>query len=294
MRIRDEVLTQYRMIKEASGKPSWKDREKDVAAIGGGAYAQHKLREYMGKKGKGRAALTKAIVGDMLSEPGGEKRYNALIKKLQAEGRVSKRLGAGGIQTRIKRYSKKGSESLPILTPKNKDIAAYIEVSRGKKKTPLIALSKNMKTPEYLLHEYGHATGSRYLQQPAGISEALQHGKGLGRYVRGGQALMSGRALRQAYKAKTKEEFQKAERANREAAAANTALSLPLIAEEGRASARAIGYGRKFGVPLKKMQLARALGTYVAPVAAVSGLPYLANRAMMKYRRDRLKKKGKS
>lgn len=156
-----------------------------------------------------------------------------------------------------------------------------------------IAMGKKMKDADILLHELGHATGTGAKVMNS-LPGALAYGLTTGPV---GSIASIGGNLRASYKslsADDKKSLDDAEKANKRALQISAIHKVPQLAEEARASIRAVGLGKKFGRNVNKRKLLGAYGTYAA--SAIPHLaPYLVNKAIINKKRKNLKnKKGDS
>jgi hypothetical protein len=135
-------------------------------------------------------------------------------------------------------------------------------------------------SPTPILHELGHGTGkasrSKGWQNVLGTTMGLKRGVSLvGAGLSGGAALS----------AKSDEDIARANRINNMSVIAGGLMHAPLLIEEGRANIRAHGLGKKFGVPVRKRQLAAAMGTYAGSALAQTALPWWVNRRIIAHKR---------
>jgi len=154
-----------------------------------------------------------------------------------------------------------------------------------------IAMGKKkfMQDADLLLHELGHGTGTgrKILGTLPGAAaygvvqtppfKWLGHGSNI-------------YATAKSLQAGDKSSLDKAEKANRTALIFNAIHKVPELAEEARASIRAVGLGKKFGHNVNKKKLLGAYGTYAG--SALGHLsPYLINKAIIHKKRKKLDQK---
>jgi hypothetical protein len=179
------------------------------------------------------------------------------------------------------KYHKEHHPDVKITTkrPKGLDGPAYAPRSK-------LIYSPHTAHPSILAHEMGHASGvGRHLKsyiQPIQHLYRMGHGAAVVATAIGGQ--------RWAMKGKTEKERDERLKKLQIGSAAGGAAALPLLAEEGRASLRAVNLGRKLG---KGGEYARhllpAFGTYAAiPVGLTAGSLY----GLHKLRESNRKKKN--
>mgnify|MGYP003347109948 CR=1 FL=1 len=140
-----------------------------------------------------------------------------------------------------------------------------------------------------MLHELGHATGT------LGRSRLWGNIKTKGRkFSRKSPIAHAGVGGYLASSANDEEDLERARKFNNLAAIATGLGKAPTLIEEGRANIRALGFGKKFDVPVSKMQLGAAMGTYLANAAGHTLAPYLLNKKLIERRREQLRQKPAS
>ena len=83
------------------------------------------------------------------------------------------------------------------------------------------------------------------------------------------------------------------DKANKAHLIGQSIANLPLLMEEARASIRGYGFGKKFGVPANKAELAGAFSTYLAPALARTAIPYYLNKKIIDIKREQLRNQKK-
>tara|TARA_B100000214_G_C23973126_1_gene631271 strand:- start:1021 stop:2778 length:1758 start_codon:yes stop_codon:yes gene_type:complete len=209
--------------------------------------------------------------------------YHNLVKNIGVS------TGADG-----KYFTGKGGKKILFTdTHQNSNKASFRSILGKENVRGAVILGKNKTDPDTLLHELGHATGTgrKILNNKAALKlYSASKGNTARNVSRYGNLAATAGALY----AKDDESLDKAEKANRVGLALGAFHKAPQLAEEARASTRAIGLGKKFGHNVNKSKLLKAYGTYAA--AAVPHLaPYLINKAIINRKRKNLEnKKGNS
>lgn len=141
--------------------------------------------------------------------------------------------------------------------------------------------------PSIVMHELGHATGA--LGRPGKLSDRWRKVVGYSRRAAQPVSLIpsigiSGRAV----ETKDPDELKKLDTENAAVHIASGALHAPLLAEEARASVRALRMGKKHNIKVSPGLLAKAYGTYVNAAVTPTALTYLTTRALINHRRKQL------
>ena len=147
-----------------------------------------------------------------------------------------------------------------------------------------IYMDKN-KSPTVILHELGHATGAgrKFRDRFKVLNTLTKKHRYYAPYVSMGQFLNTGLA-------KDEKALDHASKLNKAKLLISAGLELPELIEEGRANIRAVGLGKKLGVPANKKLLAASFGTYLGSSLGRTAIPYYTNKMLIKYRRDRMRK----
>jgi hypothetical protein len=147
-----------------------------------------------------------------------------------------------------------------------------------------IYLPDDLGSPAVYAHELGHATGNRILNR--GIMPILAAGARKGGFATSvlGSTVGTYRALNK----KTDEEQDTGLKKARNIALLGGLGHVPLLAEEARASIRAVNMGRQIGKGTEyAKQLLPAFGTYAAKPLAITGGTALGVEALRRYRKKK-------
>jgi hypothetical protein len=152
----------------------------------------------------------------------------------------------------------------------------------------LDADGKAHSDPSLVLHELGHATGA--LGRPGKASARWRKAVG---YARGGampaSLLLSGGAAADAANVLTDKQLDDLDKRNAIGAVVGGALHTPLLAEEARASVRAMLMAKKHNIKVSPLMLGKAYGTYLNAAVTPTALSYLATRKLIDRRRQQLR-----
>lgn len=163
--------------------------------------------------------------------------------------------------------------------------ALYLKAKGGKRGVIYVPLTRDLG-PTGLLHELGHGTGG--LGLGGGKAPKWQAAVTASSNLRGlGSVIGAGVGGASALRAGTREELDRASTTNNAAFGAAGVIHAPRLLEEARANIRAIGLGKKLGVPARKRELAAAMGTYLAGAAGSTLLPWYANKKIIDYKREK-------
>jgi hypothetical protein len=168
--------------------------------------------------------------------------------------------------------------------------AFYSKAKGGKRGIIYVPLTRTVN-PTGILHELGHGTGKLGLGSESGRAweRAVMRSSNLG----GPSAVLgAGVGGASALSASTPEQLDRAERTNNIAAGVSGLVQAPRLLEEARANIRAVGLGKKLGVPASKRQLAAAMGTYLGSAAGRTLLPWYANKKIIDYKRGKLSERA--
>jgi len=152
----------------------------------------------------------------------------------------------------------------------------------------LDAEGKAHSDPSLVLHELGHATGA--LGRPGKASARWRKAVG---YARGGampaSLLLSGGAAADAANVLTDKQLDDLDKRNAIGAVVGGALHMPLLAEEARASVRAMRMAKKHNIKVSPLMLGKAYGTYLNAAVTPTALSYIATRKLIDRRRQQLR-----
>ena len=150
-------------------------------------------------------------------------------------------------------------------------------------------MSEKRRNPTLLMHELGHATGHPSVRGRAAnalynVGSKLMRGPGTALSLAMGAGGVGG-----ARAAQDEEDLKNVARTSTLMSGLYGAAVTPMLAEEARANIRAVGLGKKLDIPVRKRELAAAMGTYLATAGSQAALPWLLTRRAIKKRRGALK-----
>ena len=218
---------------------------------------------------------------------------NMGAKKITVDSEVADELKSRGMMTGDTGYEMVGKDGRKHLYVDMGEDNAYSLPGRTLKKTKgkyrsVIGHGPKFKNKDIFMHELGHSTGfGRKFSKPLAFVSRLGGG------TKGMRILGSGAVAAAAGGAQTQEDKEKVNRAATRNLIANAALEAPLLAEEARASIRAVGLGKKFGHKVNKGNLLKAYGTYLGSGLAALG-PAAAAKAIASYRARKGKQEKKA
>lgn len=163
----------------------------------------------------------------------------------------------------------------------------YPKAKGGKRGIIYVPLTKDKDVnPTGILHELGHGTGK--LGPGSELGRKWDRAVTLSSNLGGPSAVIgAGVGGASALSASTPEQLDRAERTNNIAAGVSGLVQAPRLLEEARANIRAVGLGKKLGVPASKRQLAAAMGTYLGSAAGRTLLPWYASKKIIDYKRKK-------
>ena len=210
--------------------------------------------------------------------------FDALRAKIKAHGKHSV-FTADEVKKRSRDLYEALSDFGPFYLSGAQTSASDRKILKDKLGTDsFIYMGKN-KSPTILLHELGHATGAgrKFRDRFEVLNKLTKKHKYYAPYASMGQFLHTGLA-------KDEKALDRASKLNKAKLLISAGLELPELIEEGRANIRAVGLGKKLGVPANKKQLAASFGTYLGSSLGRTAIPYYMNKILIKYRRDRMRK----
>ena len=213
--------------------------------------------------------------------------FEALRKKIKSHGKHSVftaddvREKAPNLYEALERRKKKGPFQLSgaqITDADSKIFKKFLGTDS------FIYMDKD-KSPTTLLHELGHATGKgrKFRDRFKLLNTLTDKHRNYAPYVSMGQLMHTGLA-------EDEKALDRASKLNKAKLLISAGLELPELIEEGRANIRAVGLGKKLGVPANKKLLAASFGTYLGSSLGRTAIPYYTNKMLIKYRRDRMRK----
>lgn len=161
-------------------------------------------------------------------------------------------------------------DSLDKHTP---NYAQKLRAHAGTEVTPSIIGTKlhGYRSPAIVLHELGHATGTMSRSNAWRKATQISQMANITPLRYAGSSAISGLAQH----ARNEEDIENLRTARNVNTGVLAALAAPVLAEEARASIRAIGMARKRNIPIDKSLLAKLYGSYLATHAVPVGLAHL-------------------